>query len=268
LLRRDVIRRHGSEFMGRRALVLLAGSAMVLGGCVQTRQLADVDFAPPQGDYSLIVMRPDVQVGQLTTGGLVEPRADWTEQARTHLLRALAEQQAGRGGKTRILETREGVPGVSPEQIADLERLHNAVGSSIALHKYAGLTLPTKRRRGVDWTLGEDAVKFGRATGMDYALFLHAQDSHASTGRVALQVLGIAGCLVGFCAPQGGGGQSAYASLVDLKTGEVVWFNVLQTSSQLPGVKFGDIRDAEGAAQMVERLLGRMKAGRNVRAQQ
>ena len=251
--------------MGPRALIFLTASALALGGCVQTKQIADVEFAPPQGDYSLLVMRPDVQVGLVTTGGLVEPRADWTEQARTHLLRALAEQQADRGGKTRILETREGIPGVSAETVADLERLHSAVGGSIALHKYAGLDLPTKRRKGIDWTLGEDAVRFGRATGMDYALFLHAQDSHASTGRKALQVIGIAGCFIGFCAPQGGGGQTAYASLVDLKTGEVVWFNVLQTSSQLPGVEFGDIRTAEGAAQMVERLLGRMKAGRNVR---
>ncbi|HEX8669756.1 MAG TPA: hypothetical protein VF727_15430 [Allosphingosinicella sp.] len=254
--------------MGRRPLILLTASALALAGCVQTRQFADVEFAPPEGDYSLIVMRPDVQVGLLTTGGMVEPRADWTDQARGNLLRALAEQQAGRGGRTRILETREGIPGVAAETIADLERLHAAVGNSIALHKYLGLTLPTKRRRGVDWTLGEDAVKFGRATGMDYALFLHAEDSFASGGRVALQVLGIAGCFIGFCAPQGGGGQSAYASLVDLRTGEVVWFNVLQTNSQVPGVQFGDIRTPEGAAQMVERLLGRMKAGRNVRARQ
>ena len=251
--------------MRRRFVVLLSASTLTLAGCVQTRQIADVAFTPPQGDYSLIVMRPDVQVGIVTTGGLVEPRADWTEQARTNLLRALAEQQAGRGGRTRILETREGVAGVSAETVADLERLHQAVGQSIALHKYMGVNLPTKRRQGVDWTLGEDAVRFGRATGMDYALFLHASDSFASSGRVALQVLGLAGCLIGFCAPQGGGGQSAYASLVDLRTGEVVWFNVLQTGSQLPGIGFGDIRTPEGAAQMVERLLGRMKAGRLAR---
>jgi hypothetical protein len=254
--------------MGRPTLLFLTAASLALSGCVQTRQVADVEFAPPQGDYSLIVMRPDVQVGSVTAGGLVEPRADWTEQARTNLLRALAEQQSDRGGRTRILETREGIQGVSTETVADLERLHAAVGNSIAIHKYMGANLPTKRRQGVDWTLGEDAVKFGRATGMDYALFLHAQDSFASTGRVALQVLGIAGCFVGFCAPQGGGGQSAYASLVDLRTGEVVWFNVLQTQSMLPGVGFGDIRTPEGAAQMVERLLGRMKAGRKVRARQ
>jgi hypothetical protein len=254
--------------MRRRPLVLLSAASLGLAGCVSTKQIADVEFTPPQGDYSLLVMRPDVQVGLVTAGGLVEPRADWTEQARANLLRALSEQQAGSGGRTRILETREGIAGVSPETVADLERLHTAVGNSIALHKYAGASLPTKRRQGVDWTLGEDAVKFGRATGMDYALFLHAQDSFASTGRVAMQVVGIAGCFIGFCAPQGGGGQSAYASLVDLRTGEVVWFNVLQTQSMLPGVGFGDIRTPEGAAQMVERLLGRMKAGRSVRARQ
>jgi hypothetical protein len=57
----------------------------------------------------------------------------------------------------------------------------------------------------------------------------------------------------------------AYSSLVDLRTGEVVWFNVLQTGSQLPGIKFGDIRNPEGATQMVDRLIGRMKPGRAVR---
>jgi hypothetical protein len=251
--------------MGRRALIFAVAGSVALAGCVQTRQVADVEFQPPQGNYSLIVMRPDVQVGSVTAGGLVEPRAEWTEQARGNLLRALREQQAGRGGRTIIAETRESVPGVDAKTVADLERLHNAVGNSIALHKYMGADLPTKRRQGIDWTLGEDAVKLGRATGMDYALFLYAQDSIASTGRVALQVLGIAGCFVGFCAPQGGGGQTAYASLVDLRTGEVVWFNVLQTGSQLPGLAFGDIRTPEGSAQMVERLLGRMKAGRNIR---
>jgi len=251
--------------VGKRAILIIAAGSIALGGCVSTRQVADVQFEPPRGDYSLIVMRPDVQVGSVTAGGLVEPRAEWTEQARGHLLRALREQQTGRGGRTMILESRGDVKGIDADTVADLERLHNAVGNSIIVHKYAfGNELPTKRR-GIDWTLGEDAVKFGRATGMDYALFLYAQDSTASSGRVALQVLGLAGCFVGFCAPVSGGSQIAFASLVDLKNGDVVWFNVLQTGGQLPGVSFGDIRTPEGAAQMVDRLLGRMKAGRDVR---
>ena len=240
--------------MTRLPLVLAIAASLGVGGCVSTRQVADVQFTPPQGNYSLIVMRPDVSVGSVTTGGLIEPRADWTETARANVVSALKAQQGGRGGRTTVLETRAAA-GTNAELVADLERLHNAVGASIQLHRYAGQTLPTKRRQGLDWTLGEDAVKFGATTGYDYALFMYAEDSFASTGRVLLGVLGTAGCFVGFCAPMSGGRQLAYASLVDLKSGDVVWFNVLQ--SQL-----GDIRKPEGAAQMIDRLLGRMKAGR------
>jgi hypothetical protein len=246
--------------------MLICVAALPLAACVQTKQYANVEFTPPQGNYKLLVMRPDVSVGSVTTGGMVEPRADWTEQARANLIAALKAQQAERGGNAIIMERRDSLPGIEPETIAELERLHYAVGQSIALHRYNQRNLPTKRGKGLDWTLGEDAVRLGQRTGMDYALFLYAEDSFASTGRIALQVLGVAGCVVGFCAPNiGGGGQFAYASLVDLRTGDVVWFNVLQAGTQIAGINMGDIRKPEGAAQMVDRLLDRMKPGKAVR---
>jgi hypothetical protein len=243
--------------MRKLGIALALASSVGASGCVQTRQFADVQFTPPQGDYRLLVMRPDVVVNSLTTGGMPQPRADWSEQARGNIINALRSQQAERGGKMLILARRNELPGISPEQVADLERLHDAVGNSIALHKYTGAALPTKRGKGLEYTLGEDAVALGRKSGYDYALFVHAEDNIASTGRIA-------GCIIGFCAPSGGSNQFAYASLVDLRTGEVVWFNVLQTGSQLPGVKFGDIRTPAGADQMVERLVGRMKPGKEV----
>ncbi len=247
-------------------IALALAISVPVAGCVQTRQFADLQFTPPQGDYRLLVMRPDVTVNSVTTGGIPEPRADWTEQARANIINALRAQQAERGGKVQFLTRRNELRGVTEDNVADLERLHAAVGNSIALHKYLGAHLPTKPRRGLDYTLGAEAVELGRKTGFDYALFMHAEDSIVSGGRVALQVLGIAGCFVGFCAPNiGGGGQFAYASLVDLKTGDVVWFNVVQTGSQIAGIKMGDIRSPAGAEQLVERLVGRMKPGRDVR---
>ena len=233
---------------------------------MQTKQYADPQFTLPQGNYKLLVLRPDVHVGSLTTGGMVEPRADWTEQARTNIIAALRAQQAALGGNLTIVERRNQLPGVAEQELADVERLNFAVDQSIVLHKYLGDYLPTKRGRGLDWTLGSDAVKLGEKTGYDYALFLHAEDSVASRGRVVLGVIGLAGCIVGFCAPNvGGAEQLDYASLVDLKTGEVVWFNVVDAASQVPGIKFGELRTPEGAAQMIERLIGRMKPGQAVR---
>jgi hypothetical protein len=250
------------------AAVALAASLSV-AGCVQTRQFADVQFTLPQGDYKLLVLRPDVTVGSLTTGGMVEPRADWTEQVRTHIIAALRAQQASRGGNATIIEHRNQLPGIPAEELANVERLNFVVDQSIVQHRYMGDYLPTKSGRGLDWTLGDEAVQLGRKSGYDYALFLHAEDQVASTGRIALGVLGLAGCVVGFCAPNiGGAEQLDYASLVDLKTGEVVWFNVVDAASQVPGIAFGDLRTPEGAAQMVERLLGRMKPGAAIRRQQ
>lgn len=255
--------------MRKQGLALALTLGLSLSACVETRQYADVQFTPPQGNYKLLVLRPDVTVGSITTGGMIEPRADWTDQARASITAALRAQQATRGGQLLIVEHRNEVRGVTADELADIERLNAAVDESIVIHKYLGDYLPTKRGRGLDWTLGNDAVQLGRKTGYDYALFLHAEDQVASTGRIVLGVLGAAGCIVGFCAPNiGGATQLDYASLVDLKTGEVVWFNVVRAGSQVPGIKFGDLRTPQGAAQMVERLLGRMKPGLAIRRAQ
>jgi hypothetical protein len=255
--------------MGKTIAVFALAASLLVSGCVETRQYADMQFTPPQGDYKLLVLRPDISVGSITTGGMVEPRADWTKQARASVTEALRAQQAARGAKSLFIERRTELPGVTAEELAEVERINLAVAQSIVLHKYLGQYLPTKRGKGLDWTLGQDAVRLGQKSGYDYALFLHAEDQVASTGRIVLGVLGAAGCFVGFCAPNiGGATQLNYASLVDLKTGQVVWFNVVRAGSQVPGIKFGDLRTRAGADQMIERLLGRMRPGLAVRRAQ
>jgi hypothetical protein len=205
----------------------------------------------------MIVMRPDISVGLLTAGGTVENRDDWTETARANILRSPEAQQAGHGGSVKIAATREAT-GADPRAVADLDRLHEAVGASIRLHKYTALKLPTKAAK-FDWTLGESAVAFGQTTGYDYALFLHASDSFASTGRVALQAVAFMGCMVGVCIMPAGGQQAAFVSLVDLHTGQIVWFNQR-------GSSVGDMRTPDGADKVVAGLLEKMKPGSEIRA--
>ncbi len=219
--------------------------------CTTTQQFTDTGYKPPSGDYNLIIMQPDISVGLLTAGGLVEPREDWTNQSREHILNALVDQQSERGGSTTVATKLEDA-GDNLEELNDLVALHNAVGGAIITHKYLGgpNSLPTKKDS-FDWTLGESAVEYGAASDYDYALFLHVENSFASGGRKTLQVAGWLSCAVGVCVGVTGGQQVAFASLVDLETGRVTWFNTL-----VSGV--GDIRESDGAADMVKRLLGPM----------
>src|SRR5438309_8030259 len=122
--------------MRKSSLAAALAASAALSACVQTRQFANVQFTPPSGNYKLLVLRPDVTVGSLTTGGMVEPRADWTDQARTSIVHALTAQQAARGGNVTIVAHRDGLPGVREQELADFERLNAAVDQSIVDHKY------------------------------------------------------------------------------------------------------------------------------------
>lgn len=197
-------------------------------------------------------MRPDIAVDLLTAGGLLERREDWTNTARDNVLASLQALQARRGGNTKVAITRAAAGG-EDATVIELNKLHAVVGQSVLMHKFsAQAALPTKE--GVfDWTLGDLAVRYGEQSGYDYALFLYARDSFSSSGRVALQAVGYLGCMVGVCAVAPGGSQTAFASLVDLKTGELVWFNYLQSPE-------GDIRTQDGADVLVWTLLDSMGA--------
>jgi hypothetical protein len=80
--------------MRRFGLTIALSASVATSACVQTRQIADLQFTPPSGDFSMLVMRPDVTVNSVTTGGLPEPRADWTEQARANVIAAMRAQQS------------------------------------------------------------------------------------------------------------------------------------------------------------------------------
>src|SRR5690606_6310794 len=107
----------------------------------------------------------------------------------------------------------------------------------------------------LDWTLGEGVAELREATGADYALFSYIRDSYTSEGRAALRVLGVlAGLATGQLVDIGGGRQVAVATLVDLRTGQVVWFNLMARQT-------GDLRTPQGTADTVDELLEDLPLG-------
>jgi hypothetical protein len=101
----------------------------------------------------------------------------------------------------------------------------------------------------LEWTLGDPLIDLGTRTGHEYALLIRVEDSFSTVGNLALQAAGFTSCMaIGLCIAPQSGLQYAFASLVDLRDGRIVWFN--RTASE-----FGDVRTAEGARLVVWRLL-------------
>jgi hypothetical protein len=214
----------------------------LLGGCVTTSHHTGKPLPKDQSARRIVVLPPDVELSVLHAGGFEEPNAEWTQQARKHIAKDLADRfrvmQVSLVNGDKISAAR-----ASDANELQLLKLHEAVGSSILRHQYPGpFQLPTKVES-FEWSLGPQARVLKKKYGGDYALFLFVRDSYASGGRVAAILVGAL-----FGVGIQGGVQIGFASLVDLNSGEVVWFNRLARTA-------GDLRTPTAASETVSQLL-------------
>jgi hypothetical protein len=195
----------------------------LLAGCTTTdvRVASDATGAPVKVHGSAVLIDPDIELYEVAAGGMQEPRPQWTEAARRAYPVAVRELLAAHGST--LLP--DFVPPTTPQpgdRLRQLLLLNQAVANSIVLHSQPGADLATKNGR-FDWTLGPGVSVLRDATHADYALFTYIRDSR-------------------------GGEHTELASLVDLRTGQVVWFNLLRDQN-------GDLRDPAGARATVASLL-------------
>ena len=214
----------------------------VLAGCAASVKRQTPELRREPGSTPTIVVMPlDVELSQLTAGGMEEPQAEWTEAAHEHMRAALEEEAKVRQVKLVTFDPDRGEQGDRDTALA-LVALHRAVGSAVLLHQYMGLPLPSKEGK-FDWSLGPSVSSISRSQQASYALFLFVRDSYATAGRIAFIA---AAALLGVGVP--GGSQVGFASVVDLKTGDIVWFNRLVRAS-------GDLRTPAAAAETVKVLV-------------
>lgn len=219
--------------------------------CTTTKVLQPKREGTLDAAKAKVLMMPlDIELAELSAGGVGAPRADWTKAAREHLGNALAARIA-RGRAAHVAADPSLLGPESPH--LQLFKLHETIGASILIYQAGGINgaqpvLPTLKK-GFDWTLGESVRDLAADTGANYALFVFVRDSYATGGRKAAMVTSLLVCgVTGFCMPVGTGVTNAFASLVDLRSGDVVWFNRLSSGT-------GDLREADSAAKVAEDLL-------------
>lgn len=213
-----------------------------LTAVAQERSAVRPGFAfPTDHPVSIVVFRPDVTVGSLSTGGVSEPNADWTASARKLIADAMRAHASIAGA--RLVFRDEDPTGDDGAYLAEYRSLFKAVALAIQTNRlFVGARLPTKRDK-FDWSLGDGTARIGRMTSADYALFFYTQDQYGTAGRKTAQIFG---ALMGVAIVPGI--HIGYAGLVDLKTGDVIWLNA---DPQMGG----DVRTPEGATKRVGQLL-------------
>lgn len=214
---------------------------LCLTACTTTavKTAAPSTISAPVANSKVLVVEPDVQLSLLTAAGLQEARKDWSQQGHDNLSASLKAALQGKVHRFEVLNPETAQDG----QSGQLLRLHDAVGQSILAFNYGAIRLPNKRGA-FDWTLGEGAQVLGKAHEADYALFVTGRGSYSSAGRKALM---IGAAMLGVAVPLGS--QQVFASLVDLHTGQVVWFNVATAGPS------ADMRSPEGATELAQSVL-------------
>lgn len=200
---------------------------------------------PTGGQARILLLRPRIKVGAQSTGGMFEPNADWTQQARDNIGAAISALQGGLGNRVIVQEE---PTGDAAQVSADYMALFSALAMSVIEYQFfPGNRLPTKlrdnRTGNFDWTLGPGVSSIPGAADADYALFIYTEDHYGSTGRKVLQLFAAMGGVAVTA-----GVHKGFAGLIDLRTGHLLWLNA--------DVRMGgDVRTVDGAQRRVQQLL-------------
>lgn len=195
---------------------------------------------------SILLFRPSVKVGEQSTGGMFEPRAEWTSEARKNIEAALNARQNSLGHQVTYMPD---VPGEKAQIVREYQALFGAVAQSVITYQFfAGNRLETKKRENREgvfqWSLGPGVRDLPGADQADYILFILTEDHYGSTGRKIFQFLAAAAVGVGVTS----GLHAGYAGLVETKTGNLVWINADNAMG-------GNVREPDGAQKRVSQLL-------------
>ena len=210
-----------------------------ISSCVNYSRTAIDKLSGKSGSVKIVVVKPSVELYEVDAVGGQLLKAEWTSMAIKNVEVAMKNYF-----KKNNVEVNFYLRDLNENQIEYI-KLQKVVSSIIQAHVLVPeRKLPTKDKDGLDWTLGPSFKDEFSDLNADYILILNIKDFFSTGGRILAQTLRL--LLIGSYAPLI---QQGYGTLIDVKTGNFVWFDFVQAES------FGDTRKKEGAEDAVEKIL-------------
>lgn len=196
----------------------------------------------PKLPKKVVVLPVNIEVVEVTAGGVEEEVPDWSAEASNSVLKALSAKIKNE-------------PSLKEVKLPRLSKKNNRnVDEHIALYKLvvntaASLNWEHKARR-FDYSIGPGLKLLRKKTGADAAILVYGQDEVSTTGRKAKAVISripFVGALAG--PPPTLGHSYIHVGVVDLKTGNLLWMN----SEYQDGAT--DLRNHDDAKELVNTIF-------------
>jgi len=219
-------------------IIYIVLSVIILSGCSSNKAIVAIDYFPPQ-TKTIVLLESDIELSEHTVGGMLVPKSDWTKLAKENLNKAI---------QNKLNSIRANVKNISENNALDqkgiqLMKTMAAMGNTVLIHNFiANASLPTKKDNPV-WSMGKETSYLKQKYNADYGLFFFVRDQFTSDARQATKIFA---ALLGI--QMAAAIQQAYAGIVDLENGKLVWFNHLLKTS-------GDTRTQKGANEMIFELM-------------
>ncbi len=174
----------------------------------------------PSAGKPILLLAMDVEVSELSAGGLLDVVPSWTKEARQRLRAALEGQQGELLAGAHLVD----LPALSDEERQRVDE-HLALNETVAADALT-MTGPIygskwqHKLKHFDYTIGPGLAFLADKTGADQALILIGRDIRTSSGR---QAAFIALALLGVGIPMGQA--VTFADVIDLRSGDILWLN-------------------------------------------
>lgn len=180
----------------------------------------------------LLALPPEVPVHEVTAGGVVEKVPAQTEAATRRFTKAIAEAVAAAGPARLQLVPMPALDAGESDAVADFVANYDMVALAIAQASQGGEAWKPRLAR-FDYSLGEGLPALADKAGADAVLIVTGRARTETAGRKWMNAYGTYASIMSLGlvgGQQRGAGGVVSMGVVDLRTGDIVWFGGTEVS--------------------------------------
>jgi hypothetical protein len=234
-----------------RYTLLVVACALLIGGCATPSKTVSHEALAGHPDKPLprkvLLLPAEVRLHEISAGGVVERVEAWSTAASENAASYVRDLAASKHPFD-VVEH----PAFSSQEKTMLDQhiaLYDLVAGSAYFSRNSVYPAWRERAKTFDYTLGPGMKGLADRTGIDAALIVSGSDYISSAGRKAAMVMGVlVGALAGALVVPQGGISFISVGIVDLRTGDLLWFGTDQS-----GV--ADFRDEKELRKMLDGLF-------------